>query len=142
MSEVWSSGGKLGHCLWKLFSKRTGQELSGHDDVIHDFHHRLKPSQSSQEDGRLPENAGTAHRSCDLAAASRCCESQLLRWSYLRQDGGGALVDKTVSYIRKETYRPATTPSADPISRTGYPPWILKQSGLESSGQRLISSIG
>ena len=69
VSEVWSSGEKLGHCLWKLLSKRTGQELSGHDDVIHDFHHRLKPSQSSQEDRRLPENAGTKRRSCIFVAA-------------------------------------------------------------------------
>ena len=28
------------------------------------------------------------------------------------------------------------------MSRLGYPPWILKQGGLDSSGQRLISSIG
>ena len=28
------------------------------------------------------------------------------------------------------------------MSRSGYPPWILKWGGLESSGQRLISSIG
>ena len=27
-------------------------------------------------------------------------------------------------------------------SRSGYPPWILKRAGLESSGRRLISSIG
>ena len=95
MSEVWSSGGKLGHCLWKLFSKRTGQELSGHDDVIHDFHHRLKLSQSSQEDGCLPENAGTARRSCDLAAASRSCSGPVV----ISASGwGGALVDKTGKY--------------------------------------------
>ena len=28
------------------------------------------------------------------------------------------------------------------MSRSGYPPWILKRGALESSGQRLISSIG
>ena len=28
------------------------------------------------------------------------------------------------------------------MSRSGYPPWILKRGGLESSGRRLISSIG
>ena len=28
------------------------------------------------------------------------------------------------------------------MSRSGYPPWIMKRGGLESSGQRLISSIG
>ena len=43
-----------------------------------------------------------------------------------------------VSYIRKGKCRPATTP----MSRSGYPSWILKWAGLESSGQRLISSIG
>ena len=40
---------------------------------------------------------------------------------------------------------PATsTPTAPAaaVSRSGYPTWILKQDGLESSGQRLISSIG
>ena len=51
------------------------------------------------------------------------------------------------SYIRKENYRPATTPAAAPAAAPMYvtlrgPPWILKGSGLESSGQRLISSIG
>ena len=47
------------------------------------------------------------------------------------------------SYIRKEKYRPATTPvaSAAPMSCSIYPPWILKWAGLESSGRRLISSI-
>ena len=29
-----------------------------------------------------------------------------------------------------------------PPSRSDYPPWILKQAGLESFGQRLISFIG
>ena len=28
------------------------------------------------------------------------------------------------------------------MSRSGYPPWILKVDGLQSSGHRLISSIG
>ena len=28
------------------------------------------------------------------------------------------------------------------LSRSDHPPWILKRGGLESSGQRLISSIG
>ena len=49
------------------------------------------------------------------------------------------------SYIRKEKYRPATTStSTTPTtpSHSGYPPWILKQGGLDSFGQRLISSIG
>ena len=49
------------------------------------------------------------------------------------------------TYIRKEKYRPATTPAAAAtpmyVTLTG-PPWILKWAGLESSGQRLISSIG
>ena len=50
----------------------------------------------------------------------------------------------TESYIRKEKYRPATTTPtpATAVSHSGDPPWILKQAGLESSGQRLISSIG
>ena len=43
-----------------------------------------------------------------------------------------------LSYIRKGKYRPATTTP----SRSGYLPWILKWVGLESSGRRLISSIG
>ena len=68
-SEVWSSCGKLGQCLWKLFSKRTCQEHSGHDDVNRDFEDPLKPSQSGQEDRRLPENAGTKRRSCVFVAA-------------------------------------------------------------------------
>ena len=33
-------------------------------------------------------------------------------------------------------------PSSVCPSRSGYPPWNLKRGGLESSGQRLISSIG
>ena len=42
-----------------------------------------------------------------------------------------------VSYIRKGKYRPATTTTT--VSRLGYPPWILKWAGLESSGRRLNS---
>ena len=46
------------------------------------------------------------------------------------------------SYIWKEKYNPAaTTPIYVCMSRLGYPPWILKWGGVESSGQRLISSI-
>ena len=56
-SGVWSSCGKLGHILWKLFLKRTGQEHSGQDDVNHDFKDTLRQSQSGQEDRRLPEKA-------------------------------------------------------------------------------------
>ena len=52
----------------------------------------------------------------------------------------GLLAD--LSYIRKGKYRPATTTPATAVSRSGYPPWILKRGGLESSGRRLISSIG
>ena len=33
-------------------------------------------------------------------------------------------------------------PPPPPPSRSYYPPWILKRAGLESSGRRLISSIG
>jgi hypothetical protein len=47
--------------------------------------------------------------------------------------------------IRKGKYRPDTIPAAAVcacMSRLGYPPWILKWGELESSGQRLISSIG
>ena len=40
-----------------------------------------------------------------------------------------------ISYIRKEKYLPATTPAAAAVSRSGYPPWILKRGGLESSGR-------
>ena len=43
-----------------------------------------------------------------------------------------------LSYIRKKESCPA--PAA--VSRSGYPPWILKRGGLESSGQKLISSFG
>ena len=39
-----------------------------------------------------------------------------------------------LSYIRKDKYRPATTPTP-PVSRSGYPPWILKWAGPESSGR-------
>ena len=42
------------------------------------------------------------------------------------------------SNIRHKDFRPFVCP----LSRSGYPPWILKQAGLESSGRRLISSIG
>ena len=55
------------------------------------------------------------------------------------------MLDKDASYIRKEKYRPATTTpatattTATAVSRSGYPPWILKRAGLESSGQRLLS---
>ena len=41
-------------------------------------------------------------------------------------------------YIRHKDYRPFVHPP----SRLCYPPWILKRGGLESSGQRLISSVG
>ena len=44
-----------------------------------------------------------------------------------------------VSNIRKRKYSPATTAAAAaapaPVSRSGYPPWILKRGGLESSGR-------
>ena len=45
-------------------------------------------------------------------------------------------LDFLESYIRKGKYRPATTTTtpAPPVSRSGYPPWILKRGGLESSG--------
>ena len=46
------------------------------------------------------------------------------------------------SYIRKEKYCPATTTpaaAATPVSRSGYPPWVLKWGRLESSGRELIS---
>ena len=97
VSEVWSSCGKLGHILWKLFSKRACQENSDHDDVNHDFDDRLTPSQFSQEDSHLPENAGTKHRSCNFVAAPlvaaqfRGCTvaaAQVQR-SCLRQDSDG-----------------------------------------------------
>ena len=39
-----------------------------------------------------------------------------------------------LSYIRKDKYCPATTPTP-PVSRSGYPPWILKWAGPESSGR-------
>ena len=45
-------------------------------------------------------------------------------------------------YIRKAKYRSANTTAAPAVSRSGYPPRILKQGGLESSGQRLITSTG
>ena len=51
-----------------------------------------------------------------------------------------------LSYIRKEKYRPATTTpataTATAVSRSGYPLWILKRAGLESSGRILISLNG
>ena len=40
---------------------------------------------------------------------------------------------KKQSKIRKEESCPATTTAT--VSRSGYPPWILKRGGLESSGQ-------
>ena len=43
------------------------------------------------------------------------------------------------SNIKKEKCRPATTPTTTP-SRSGYPPWILKRAGLESSGRIASSS--
>ena len=46
------------------------------------------------------------------------------------------------SYIRKEKYHPTTTTptvTTTAVSRSGDPPWILKQVGPGSSGQRLIS---
>ena len=63
-----------------------------------------------------------------------CLEAELAR-------GRSVTNGVNPSYIRKEKYRPATTPAA-PMSRSGYPPWILKRGGVESSGRRLISSIG
>ena len=46
------------------------------------------------------------------------------------------------SYIRKGKYCPATAAAAAALSRSGYSPSILKWGGLESPGQRLISSSG
>ena len=49
------------------------------------------------------------------------------------------------SYIRKEKYNPATTPMYVCMyvcHAQATLPWILKRGGLESSGRRLISSIG
>ena len=43
------------------------------------------------------------------------------------------------SYIRHEDFLLLLRP---PPSGSYYPPWILKRAGLESSGRRLISSIG
>ena len=40
----------------------------------------------------------------------------------------------TVSKIRKKEFRPAPAPAAAAVSRSGYPPRILKRAGLESSG--------
>ena len=70
------------------------------------------------------------------------------------QDGGGQDRNKhnnqvamtrinqvNSSYIRKGKCCPATTPTTTP-SCSGDPPLILKRVGLESSGRRLISSIG
>ena len=60
-------------------------------------------------------------------------------------DKGKLILDKRkliLDNIRKEKCRPATTTTPATVSRSGYPPWILKWSGLESSGRRLISSIG
>ena len=46
-----------------------------------------------------------------------------------------AIKEVQTSNIRKGKYRPATTTTpAPPVSRSGYPPWILKRAGLESSG--------
>ena len=57
----------------------------------------------------------------------------------------GAITERifNISYIRKGKYRPATTTTTTPaatVSRSGYPPWILKRGGLESSG-RIPSSL-
>ena len=44
----------------------------------------------------------------------------------------------SISNIRKRKYSPATTtttPATATVSRSGYPPWILKRGGLESSGR-------
>ena len=55
-------------------------------------------------------------------------------------DAGYCIVPMLISYIRKGKYRPATP--ATPPSRSGDPPWVLKWAGLESSGRRIIYSIG
>ena len=44
------------------------------------------------------------------------------------------------SKIRKQKCFPAPAPAATAVSRSGDPCRILKRGGLESSGQRLISS--
>ena len=38
-----------------------------------------------------------------------------------------------VSYIRHKDFRSSVRPPS--LSGSGYPPWILKRAGLESSGQ-------
>ena len=54
---------------------------------------------------------------------------------------------EVVSNIRKGKYRPATTTTTTTTPTTAVyvklrgPPWILKLDGMESSGQRQISSI-
>ena len=57
---------------------------------------------------------------------------QITPWLYLWWTNHFALLDTRISVC----------PSVRPSSCSGYPPWILKQGGLESSGQRLISSNG
>ena len=47
-----------------------------------------------------------------------------------------------VSYMRKGKKRSATTTTPATVSRSGYPPWILKLAGLESSGQIVYSQYG
>ena len=49
------------------------------------------------------------------------------------------------SYIREEKYRPATATTTAVyvcMSRSGYPPRILKRGGLESSSQILMPANG
>ena len=47
----------------------------------------------------------------------------------------------SVSNIRKGKYIPVTTPADAALSRSGILR-VLKQGGVDSSGQRLISSFG
>ena len=50
----------------------------------------------------------------------------------------GGVEPELTSYIRHKDFRSSSVR----VSRSEYPPWILKGGELESYGRRLISSIG
>ena len=60
----------------------------------------------------------------------------------LKDTGGRLLVQRNLIESKIRKWESCSAPVDVCMSRSGYTPWIQKRGGLESSGQRLISSFG
>ena len=70
-----------------------------------------------------------------MSANNQSYSQLLLRTGWNGSGNVNPISDMRISFLRLSSVH-LPSRSEDP------PPWILKQAGLESSGQRLISSIG